>query len=177
MIAAEPDSRYQLLNPLSRYQYEALLEDISVRGVLIPIEVDELGQILDGHHRYQACKDLGIVDIPFVVRTGMNELEKRSHARSLNAMRRQLNRREKRELIAQELFDRPSSSNNSIAKRLGVSDVTVANVRTSLGLDGVDRIGDDGKVYEYSVSDFPEPDEDFEFCCPACEYKWSGRPK
>lgn len=149
-ISPDPDWRFQLLDQLPPQQFRLLVEDIRERGVLVPIEIDENGQILDGHHRYTACMEVGIdpKTIPRIVRTGLTELEKRSHARSLNAMRRQLTRKQRRRLIEQELIDNPAQSNNSIAKRLGVSDVTVAKVRTMLGLDGVDRIGQDGKVYE-----------------------------
>lgn len=154
-INPDYDSRYQLLQPLEKHQYRALKADIQLRGVLVPVEVDEDGQILDGHHRYRACLELGIPEekIPIVVRTGMTEGEKRTHARSLNAVRRQLTRLQKRDLIEQELVENTTSSNNSIAKRLGVSDVTVAKVRTELGLDSFVRIGEDGKLYEYNVLD------------------------
>jgi ParB/RepB/Spo0J family partition protein len=177
-ISPSADYRYQLLKPLSNHQFRALVEDIRERGVLVPIEIDEIGQILDGHHRWQACQQLGITDFPIVVRSGMTELQKRTHARSLNAVRRQLNRLEKRELIEQELFDNPSSSNNSIAKRLGVSDVTVANVRKQLGLDALERVGEDGKIYEYRPPDeFAEPEEEYTHVCPSCNYRWSGNSK
>lgn len=179
-ISPSPNWRYQLLQGLPPSQYRLLVADIRERGVLVPIEIDEEGEILDGHHRYSACIEIGIDpnEIPTIVRTGFTELEKRSHARSLNAMRRQLTRKQRRMLIEQELIDNPSQSNNSVAKRLGVSDMTVANVRTRLGLDGVDRIGEDGKVYEYRPpEEFPEPDESFDFCCPSCSYRWSGRAK
>lgn len=149
------DSRYQVLQPLERHQYRALKADIQLHGVLVPVEVDEVGEILDGHHRWRACLELGIPEetIPIVVRTGMSEAEKRTHARSLNAVRRQLTRLQKRDLIEQELHENTTNSNNSIAKRLGVSDVTVAKVRTELGLDSFVRIGADGKLYEYNVLD------------------------
>jgi ParB-like chromosome segregation protein Spo0J len=39
--------------------YEALKEDIRRNGVKVPILVHG-GQILDGRHRYQACRELGI---------------------------------------------------------------------------------------------------------------------
>jgi len=39
-------------------QYAALLHDIAERGVLTPIDLDEHGHILDGHHRIRACGEL-----------------------------------------------------------------------------------------------------------------------
>ncbi|HCB12422.1 MAG TPA: hypothetical protein DEP36_02465 [Gammaproteobacteria bacterium] len=58
--------------------------------MLIPIEYDELGNILDGHHRVKACHELGITEWPSVVRLGMSEKDKRNHIRKLNLARRHL---------------------------------------------------------------------------------------
>ena len=48
-----------LFPPLPPADYEALKEDIRCNGVKVPILVHG-GQILDGRHRYQACRELGI---------------------------------------------------------------------------------------------------------------------
>lgn len=61
----------QLLPELSQDEYEALKADIARRGVQVPVEYDEEGNILDGHHRVQACQELGIKDWPSIVRSGM----------------------------------------------------------------------------------------------------------
>ena len=50
--------RYQVLPDLPPEKFEALKADIAERGVLVPIDVDEEGHILDGHHRYRACMQL-----------------------------------------------------------------------------------------------------------------------
>lgn len=78
-----------LLPALSEVEYAALRDDIARRGVLVPIEVDEHGRILDGWHRRRACDELGI-DPPTVVRPGLSDAEKREHAIVLNLVRRQL---------------------------------------------------------------------------------------
>lgn len=142
------DGDYQLLPPLADDEYEHLKADIEERGVLVPIEFDEHGNILDGHHRYAACIELGITDYPKTIREGMTEAEKRSHARTLNMARRHMSREERRWMIADELRENPTKSNNAIAKMLQVSDVTVASVRNELGLKTDQRVGDDGKVYK-----------------------------
>lgn len=136
---------YQLLPPLKDDEYDALKADIAERGVLVPIEFDELGQVLDGHHRLQIAEELG-VDYPSVIREGLSEAQKRSHARALNLHRRHLNRAQKRTLIAEELIENPTESNLTIATRLGVSDVTVGKIRRQLGLTG-EIVGADGKTY------------------------------
>ena len=137
---------YQLLPPLTEDEYAALKADISERGVLVPIEVDEDGAILDGHHRRQIADELGL-DCPIIIRKGFTEAEKRSHARALNLHRRHLNRAQKRTLIAEELTENPTESNLQIATRLGCSDVTVGKIRRELGLTG-EIVGADGKRYQ-----------------------------
>jgi N6-adenosine-specific RNA methylase IME4/ParB-like chromosome segregation protein Spo0J len=81
--------QYQLLPALGDDDYGRLRADIAERGVMVPIEVDEDGRILDGHHRQRIATELG-VDCPQVVRRGMAEHEKRLHAVSLNLSRRHL---------------------------------------------------------------------------------------
>ena len=83
-------TQYQLLPSLSSEEYESLKSDIEKRGVQVPVEYDEQGNILDGHHRVLACKELGVKDWPRMVRVGMSEEEKRNHVRSLNLLRRHL---------------------------------------------------------------------------------------
>lgn len=137
---------YQLLPPLTEDEYEALKLNIKEHGILVPIEVDEEGNILDGHHRWQIADELGI-DCPTNVRPGLTEAEKRSLSRNLNLHRRHLNRMQKRTLIAEELTENPGESNLQIATRLGVSDVTVGKIRRELGLTG-EIVGADGKTYQ-----------------------------
>ena len=60
--------KYQVLPDMPSEQFEALKADIAERGVLVPIDVDEQGHILDGHHRYRACVELGVTDFPTIVR-------------------------------------------------------------------------------------------------------------
>ena len=76
--------QYQLLPDLTPDEYEALKADIALRGVQVPVEYDETGAILDGHHRVRAAKELGS-DWPSIVRVGLTEQQKRQHvwARSI----------------------------------------------------------------------------------------------
>lgn len=122
--------RYQLLPPLSEDEYASLKADIEARGVLVPVEYDDHGKVLDGHHRVRACAELGITDWPRVVRPGLSEDGKRLHARQLNLARRHLDRAQKRELIAAQLKDTPEKSNRQIAEGLKVDHKTVQSVRS-----------------------------------------------
>src|SRR5438094_10547630 len=60
---------YALLPPLSQEEYGLLKGDIASRGVMVPIELDRNGEILDGKHRLRACKELGIPKVPIVTRS------------------------------------------------------------------------------------------------------------
>ncbi len=124
--------KYQLLPPLSADDYAALEASIVEHGVLVPVEYDEDGEILDGHHRVQICENLGLVDWPRFVRKGLSEPERRTLARELNVSRRHLTSAQKRELIEGQLRDTPSISSRAIAAMLGVDDKTVSTVRRRL---------------------------------------------
>ena len=142
---------YQVMPDLAADDFAALKADIAARGVLVPVEYDEDGNVLDGHHRVRACQELGINDWPRFVRKGLSEDEKRLHARQLNLARRHLNQAQKRELIAAQLKDTPAQSNRQIAGGLGVSDNTVRAVRDELEsiaqIARCDRQTKDGRTY------------------------------
>ena len=143
---------YQVMPDMAQEEYDALKEDIAERGVMIPIEFDEDGNVLDGHHRLKICGELDITDYPKVIRSGMNEAEKRTHARKLNMARRQLSREQRRELIRGQIKETPEMSDRQIAKILGVSNSTVSLARWELVNSGQvceshTSTGADGKEY------------------------------
>lgn len=142
---------YQVLPPLSAEEYENLKADIAARGVQVPVEYDEQGNVLDGHHRLRACQELGVKDWPRVIRAGLTEEGKRTHARQLNLARRHLNQEQKRTLIAEQLKETPEKSDRQVAGKLGVSDKTVGAVRKELeGIAEIpqsDRETADGRIY------------------------------
>ncbi len=143
---------YQVMPNLSAEDYEALKTDIAERGVQVPVEYDESGNILDGYHRTRACQELGIIEWPKVIRRGFSEEQKRVHARKLNMARRHLTQEQKRELVRQQLMETPEVSDRQIGKELGVSDKTVGTQRKGLQaraeIPHLDKIrGADGKAY------------------------------
>lgn len=121
---------FQVMPDLSEEDYSALKADIAQHGVLVPVEYDDEGNVLDGHHRLRACAELGIKKWPKIVRRNMTEESKRTHARQLNLARRHLDRAQKRELIAAQLKDTPEKSNRQVADGLGVDHKTVQSVRS-----------------------------------------------
>jgi len=142
---------YQVMPPLATEEYEELKNDIAQRGVMVPVEYDEEGNILDGHHRLQICVELGITDYPKVIRAGMTEEEKRTHARKLNMARRQLNQEQRRELIREQLRETPEKSDRQIASALGVDHKTVSARRSEMqGIGEIpqsSRQTKDGRIY------------------------------
>lgn len=144
-------SVFQVMPPLGAEDFAALKADIAARGVLVPVEYDEAGNVLDGHHRVRACQDLGIETWPKLVREGLSEAEKRVHARQLNLARRHLNSEQKRSLVGDQLRETPEKSNRQIAAGLGVDHKTVNAVRESLEGTGeipqLDKtVGADGRA-------------------------------
>jgi ParB-like chromosome segregation protein Spo0J len=122
---------YQVMPRLSPDEYADLEQSIKENGVLVPITVSaEGGEIIDGHHRAEIAERLG-VPCPQLAIGGPPALL-RSLAFSLNLNRRHLNREQRRELIAQSLRSDPDVSDSEHARRTGVSDKTVATVRSDL---------------------------------------------
>ena len=144
-------SKYQVMPELTEEEYIELKGDIALRGVMVPIEYDEQGNVLDGYHRLRICEELGIKDFPKVIRAGMTEVEKLTHARKLNMARRQLTGDQKRELIRDQLKATPEQSDRQIAKALGVSHATVGSQRRELEsigqIDQSSRCTKDGRIY------------------------------
>lgn len=153
-------SDYQVMPPLTADEYDELKEDIRRRGVMVPIEFDEDGNVLDGHHRLRICAELGITEYPKVIRAGLTEEQKRTHARKLNMARRQLNQEQRREIILAESLEHPEKSDRQIAKELSVSPTTVGTVRDKAYSEGkVSKLdtskGADGKAYPRQVERKP----------------------
>ncbi len=153
MSAPKPEVRpgrfADLFLPLATDRRAALKASIAWEGVLVPIELDEKGQVLDGHTRLAICAELGITDYPTIVRPGLTEGQKLEHVLTLNLARRQLSK-EQRGALCGELRGRGLSLRR-IAELVGMSLGTVA-----ADLSGVQNhtpgevLGRDGKLYRPS---------------------------
>jgi len=142
---------YQLLPPLPPSQYEALKADIAERGVLVPVELDETGAVLDGHHRLRAYRELRAAGVrvpqyPRVLRHLRSEEAKVAHALRLNLSRRHLGRAERAEVVAG--LRQRGWSLRRIGELLGVSHATVRRDLAG-GTDEPPALveGSDGKRY------------------------------
>lgn len=136
---------YQLFPNLTADEVGALTADIRERGVMVPVELDEDGNILDGHHRAMIADSLGI-EYPTVVRAGWSEDQKLTHVVALNAHRRHLTATERAEVVAQ--LRRARLSTRAIARAVGVDHSTVVR-DLGRGADAPpDSVGGaDGKTY------------------------------
>jgi len=132
MVKNMEDRKYQVMPDMPPDQFRALKKDIAERGILTPIDIDESGNILDGHHRIRACEELDVTDYPSIIRPGLSEEEKRMFARKSNMMRRHLSRKQIREIIRLQLIDTPRWANNRIALELGIDSKTIKTMREKL---------------------------------------------
>ena len=142
---------YESLVPrISESEYKSLKESIRINHLWIPIITNKHGVILDGHHRFRACQEVG-EPIKHAVREFENDLLEKKFVIESNLKRRHLNDYQKAELgivllpIEQELAkirqiesdktQEPSGSNdfgNSrdiVAKGTGMSGTTFERAR------------------------------------------------
>lgn len=122
--------KFQPMPELSPSEYRALRDNIKARGILVPIVVDQRGNVLDGNNRLAIAAELGI-ECPREVRNVQDDDEAMDIAVELNCARRHLNQDQKRQLVAQEIQRRPGDSDRAIARRVGCSPTTVGTVRNS----------------------------------------------
>jgi len=128
-------AKYQLLERLRDEEYAALEADIDKRGVLVPVEKDEDGNTLDGHHREEIAQRLG-KPYETITRTFETEQEKREHVIKLNLARRHLEAHEWGGLFKQLLTERgvKRGQGSSEQKKRDQSE-TVSDVSRELGVD------------------------------------------
>ncbi len=119
---------FQVMPPLSSEELDGLEADIIMRGIVVPVVVDQHGRLLDGHHRRQIAARHGLY-CPVEVHHVDDDEDARQTALALNLSRRHLTREQRRELIARECAARPQDSDREIARRLGCSPSTVGAVR------------------------------------------------
>ena len=134
---------------LTPFEYEALKADIAAHGVLVPVEVDEDGELLDGHHRVRAWQELRDEgrELPAysrLVRKGMSEEEKFNHAYRLNLLHRTLTL-EQRDAAIREMRAR-GVTYQKIADTMGLSVGKVHSVASEVELFNSEKLrGADGK--------------------------------
>jgi transcriptional regulator with XRE-family HTH domain len=129
---------YQLLPPLSTEEYERLRLSIINDGCLVPIEVDEDGNILDGHNRHEICTKEG-VKFEQVIRRFTSELDKQAYVYKINLSRRHLSNEQKKDIRKQQIelakqFNRERYSQERIAEVLGIDQSTISRWLNTNGM-------------------------------------------
>src|SRR5918995_865531 len=106
-------------------EYESLKQSIKEEnGLYVPIIVNQNCIVLDGHHRYKACQELGI-EPETVVKEFNNELDEQLFVVDCNLVRRQLNsfRRTELALRSKPILEAIAKRNESIGGK-GVRNLT-----------------------------------------------------
>jgi N6-adenosine-specific RNA methylase IME4 len=87
--AAVAKKKYQLFTDLNLEEFAALEQDCVARGIQVPIELDEDGNILDGHNRLEIAQRHSL-KYKTVTRRFKTEEEKKIHVLMLNLARRHM---------------------------------------------------------------------------------------
>lgn len=139
----------EIIPKLSPEEYEALKNSIKEKGLLKPIDVMSDGTIVDGHHRYKACKELGIDPIPYAVMPNLKTIQDAlEYSFNINFPRRHLNlfqkakwayevkyKAEKEKALARKTSGKPwdklaqGRAAEIVAKQVGISKATFEKVR------------------------------------------------
>lgn len=139
----------QLLKPLPASVEAALTASIKRFGVLVPVCVDQDGEILDGNHRKAIADRLGITYRTDMVRVA--EEDRADVVIAINDARRQKLTRQQRDEVAAALFAE-GHSENAVAEVIGMSKTSAHELKNQLvrkdqltlperttGLDGKSR--------------------------------------
>jgi ParB-like chromosome segregation protein Spo0J len=145
-LAAHPAA--DLLPPMSEEEYAGFKEDMRRHGQRKPIVLLD-GKVLDGRHRYRACRELGIEPRTVSLEPDLVG-DPVDYVLSVNLHRRHLTGLEKRAVVARILQDNPKQSDRAVASKVGVDHKTVAAVRKAVEASGEipqseTRVGQDGR--------------------------------
>lgn len=142
-----------LIPPLSEEEYSALKRDIANNGILSPLLVAARGEyllVIDGHHRRRVALELGMREVPATRLDGLDDDEIIERGLKANTNRRNLNRDQKRNIVSSVLRRWPERADSFLAHLVGVSDHTIAEVRSGLETTSqiakfAVRVGKDGR--------------------------------
>lgn len=97
-------------------QYKSLIESIREDGQQIPIVVNQEGTILDGHTRYEICKELEIDPI-YEIKKFDDRVDEKNYVIITNLSRRNLNLAQRAELLFEWWKKEKEKSNRLGGKR------------------------------------------------------------
>ena len=118
--------------PTTDTEYQTLKNSIKEHGIITPIIIGTHHTIIDGRNRYQAAQELGHTHIPAIFITNKTKEQEQELKITLNANRRHLTQRQKRQLAETELQKNPTRTNTQIAHITGNTKTIIKNLRTKL---------------------------------------------
>lgn len=133
---------------LTNVEFAPLKDSLREHGCLVAIEYDENGDVLDGHHRLRALRELGITSHPRVIRAGLGgHADKVAHALALNVHCRHLSAEQRAEAVLRLRV--AGWSVRRIATATGIPKSTVSRDLSSGSEPGPDTVtGEDGRTYQ-----------------------------
>jgi hypothetical protein len=128
-----------LLPKMSAEEYESLKQSIKLEGLWFPLTVNKDCVLLDGHHRYKACQELGIEksEIATTTKEFENELDEKLFVIYCNIERRHINVHQRVEIALKvKRFLEEAAKRNTTANLPGqpsVKNVTLGRVDEQIG--------------------------------------------
>ena len=150
--------KYQIMPEMSEEEYQQLKDDIRRNGVITPIEFDQNGIIIDGHHRFRAFSELISegVELPLfdrITRRFESDEARYDYVVALNLKRRHLDAKQRADLIVKLRRPPFGYTMQKIADIMSISVATVSRAIDSLPDDilaemkSLQITGVDGRVY------------------------------
>jgi len=130
----KPGQYAGVMPDMSEEEFAALKQSIDEDGLKHPIEITPDGEIVDGHHRYKACRELGIEPETTVVEDATVEQAIRA-----NFTRRNLSEGAKKDVVLEYLEDHYDGDRTQaeISEALGVSQPTVSRAMSDYSTNNV----------------------------------------
>lgn len=139
------DTPYQLFPALDRATEDALRESINRWGVIVPVVIDQNGQVIDGHHRQRIANALGVDYGVQQIEVG-SEDDAQAIAATLNTDRRHMDIEQRRAIVAH--LREQGHSLRAIAGAVGASLGTVQTDVAAVYPHTPETVrGADGKTY------------------------------
>ncbi len=118
------------LPPMQEQEFNALVDDIRQRGVMVTVFIDESADVIDGANRLRAADILSLKSVPMIILPGLSEADKWALAQDLNLHRRHLTPQQIRKIVSENKMALPvlalkyraeGRSYRQIGEELGVS--------------------------------------------------------
>ena len=150
--------KYQIMPSMTDEERAQLKADIREKGIIVPLEFDEEGHIIDGHHRFELFAELieEGVDLPMfdkITRKFESEQAKIAYVLSLNLKRRHLSAEQRQQLVVKLRRPPYGYTMSKIAALLSISIATVSRDIDDLSdaekaeLKALTTTGADGRQY------------------------------